>query len=48
MDAYKAIMHKRVGKGGVACYCCNHYKGKSKAMLNRLARRKLNREAQDQ
>ena len=43
MDAYKAIMHRKCGKGGVACYCCNDYRGKSKRKLNRLARRELNR-----
>lgn len=47
MDAYKAIMHRKCGKGGLSCYCCNHYKGKRKAMLNRLARREFNRSQQE-
>lgn len=43
MDAYKAIMQRKVGGGGLRCSCCNNYKGKDKAKLNRLARRELNR-----
>lgn len=39
MDRIKAIMHKRCGKGGVDCECCNGFTGKEKPILNRLARR---------
>lgn len=41
MDAFKAIMHRKCGKGGLYCPCCNHHRGKGKAKLNRLARRNL-------
>lgn len=47
MDAFKAIMHRKCGKGGLSCYCCNDYRGKAKRTLNRLARRALKRTTQE-
>jgi hypothetical protein len=41
MDSYKHAMTSYVGVGGLHCYCCNSYKGKTKRKLNRMARRKL-------
>ena len=41
-DAFRKLQDKRTGKGGVHCYCCNSYKGKSRKILNRLVRRVLN------
>lgn len=43
MHIHKAIMHRKCGRGGLFCPCCNHYKGKDKAKLTRLARRTVKR-----
>lgn len=43
-DKYKKIMHKRSGKGGIHCDCCNKYHGKERKILNLLARRRLDQE----
>lgn len=44
MDDYKTAMTSYTGVGGLKCPCCNHYKGKNKRKLNRLARRKLKKD----
>lgn len=43
-DKFKAIMHHKVGGGGLLCSCCNRNKGKDKPVLNRYARRALARD----
>jgi hypothetical protein len=43
MDIYKAKMQSKCGVGGLFCSCCNDYKGKDKARLNRLTRRAVKR-----
>lgn len=32
----------KMGPGGRKCTCCNEFHGKSKPMLNRIVRRRLN------
>lgn len=42
MDEFRKGQQKIVGGGGgMKCDCCNHFKGKDKGMLNRIARRQL-------
>ena len=42
-DMFRRQLDRHTGVGGVRCYCCNCYHGKSKSLLNRLARRTVNR-----
>ena len=44
MDIFKQEMTKHVCIGGLHCPCCNDFHGKSKNILNRMARRALKRE----
>lgn len=37
-----ACRFHKVGPGGFKCPCCNEFHGKSKGMLNRITRRRLN------
>jgi len=40
-DKYRREMDVICDIGGVNCDCCNPYKGKTKQILNRIARRRL-------
>lgn len=40
-DIFKQLMHYNCGVGGLFCFCCNDWKGKSKKKLNRIARAML-------
>lgn len=46
MDIFKAKQHKKCGRGGLHCSCCNDYRGNKneKAKLNRIVRRGLKQE----
>jgi hypothetical protein len=37
-DAFKKIMNKTCGIGGLHCDCCNDFKGKERNKLNQIAR----------
>lgn len=41
MDVFRTKQNKRCGPGGLKCYCCNCYRGKDKAKLNRMVRRNI-------
>jgi len=41
MDNFKKEMMKNVQIGGFKCPCCNDFFGKTRKVLNRLARKRL-------
>jgi hypothetical protein len=41
MDSFKKIQHEKSIVGGIYCACCNPFFGKSRKVLNRVARRVL-------
>ena len=44
MDDFKKEQLKRIGIGGLRCYCCNDFYGKTKSKLNKAARTAMKRE----
>lgn len=44
MDRLRQYQDDSCGPGGVRCDCCNSYHGKDRKILNRMAKRKLDRE----
>lgn len=48
MDDFKKCMNQKCDIGGVHCDCCNPYHGKSKPLLNRIARRKLKQQTSNE
>jgi hypothetical protein len=43
-DIVKLKMHKKCGKGGIHCHCCNLWNGKERRTLQQMVRRILKRE----
>ena len=46
-DIFKKEMDKKVGPGGVKCYCCNSYKRKFKKGLHKLIRKRLKNQLEE-
>lgn len=47
-DLFTRQHYNIIGPGGVKCPCCNDYHGKSKSKLNRVKRRKLRNETNNE
>ncbi len=47
-DLFRKEMDKKVGPGGIKCYCCNSYKRKHKKGLHKLIRKRLKNQLREE